>query len=133
MRVFDFMGTMASIISKYASKIGYKNINCILNHRESNKINIVMKDGTIAQILMLEPGQRAVVWSPEDFELEARSVEDEKIEILYDRDRFHAAIRYMIEDHNADIGITWQTVREYLNRYCLLDNNKNEEDLIRNE
>lgn len=133
MRAFDFMGTMASIISKYASKIGYKNINYIFRHVESNKINIMMKDGTVAQILMLEPGQRAIIWSPEDFELEARSVEDKEIEILYDRDKFHAAIRYMIEDHNADVGITWQTVREYLDRYCLLNNNKNEKDLIRNE
>lgn len=42
-------------------------------------------------------------------------------EIIYDVDKFQSALERMIFKHNADEGITWSTVSEYLNKYCRKD------------
>ena len=37
---------------------------------------------------------------------------------LYDRSKFQESLEKMIHEHDANIGISWDTVDIYLNEYC---------------
>lgn len=74
-------------------------------------------------------------WSIEDFMYQARlkegildiPVEDltikeaKKILKKYDPEKFQDALETMIHKHDAEIGITWDTISDYLEEYCLID------------
>jgi hypothetical protein len=56
----------------------------------------------------------AIIWSVEDFEMQARNTADDEWEDEYDQAKFTDALHRMIENHDADCGITWSTVSDYL-------------------
>ena len=65
----------------------------------------------------------AIAWSVEDFESVAYDielVESDHAEAtpLYDRSKFPDALRTMIRKHDANFGITWDTVEFWLNELC---------------
>lgn len=65
----------------------------------------------------------SIQWSVEDFEQRAKENNDYRLiakqEIVeYDKSKFEAALYNMICDHDANLGITWDTIDYYLDTYC---------------
>ena len=53
-----------------------------------------------------------------DFECRAEGLEEGNWEKVYDKTKFQAALDRMIDQHDATIGITWDTIDYYLDEYC---------------
>lgn len=70
-------------------------------------------------------GYRGIFWHVNDFESQAQTDEefakenDEELE--FDRGKFQTAFETMINEHDATLGITWDTVSMYLNDYCKIE------------
>ena len=60
---------------------------------------------------------RSVSWSVEDFSERARQNEGETWELIYNEKLFQETLEIMISQHDATIGITWDTIDVYL-EYC---------------
>ena len=69
----------------------------------------------------LDPNSRAVRWCVEDFEQKASEVEEVEGFVIYDRSKFSEALDCMIENHDCNWGISWETLEHYLDDYCLLE------------
>lgn len=67
-------------------------------------------------------GYRGIFWHVDDFESQAQIDEEfakeNGEELKFDRDEFQTALEKMINEHDATLGITWDTVSMYLNDYC---------------
>ena len=67
-------------------------------------------------------GYRGIFWYVNDFESQAQIDEEfakeNGEELKFDRNKFQAALEKMINEHDATLGITWDTVSMYLNDYC---------------
>lgn len=67
-------------------------------------------------------GYRGVYWHKDDFEHQAKEneeyAEEDGEELEYDRSKFEYALDIMIEQHDCNLGITWDTISDYLNTYC---------------
>lgn len=72
----------------------------------------------IARIAHLET---AIIWKVEHFEQKAKELEQKSSNELYDRNRFEKALYEMINNHNRDEGISWNTVEYYLMEFCKKD------------
>lgn len=69
---------------------------------------------------VLEPNQKAIIWSVEDFEAMAIEREGDNWEKVYDKTKFPDALHNMIRKHDAEYGITWESIKCYLYD-CLRD------------
>jgi len=139
MRVYDVMGRLVGRISNWMKRLGWKNIASI-RLGLFDEIIIGMKEGPDAMIKFLEPGQACVVWSVEDFESQAKNRWENfttdtvvngkvawkashpnatKMEDVYDPEKFEYALHSMVERHDAEYGITWDTVDIYLDDHCM--------------
>lgn len=66
----------------------------------------------------------SIQWSIKDFKYQAEISNNYKLttkrEIIeYDESKFKAALHRMIDRHDANLGITWDTINIYLNEMCL--------------
>ena len=140
MNVYTVCGRISGLTSQWMKRLGWKNIKSI-KPGLSNEIIIEMKDQPDAGIRFLEPGQACVVWSVEDFEGRAESrwesftkdIKDKdgkvlwkakfpnatKMEDVYDPEEFESALHNMVDNHDAELGITWDTVDIYLDDNCM--------------
>jgi len=80
----------------------------------------------IELVLKYRNGSRGIYWSVNDFEHIANEVECNEVgesedNTLYDRSKFAKALEDMIDGHDADNGITWYTIRYYLDEYCKIE------------
>ncbi|HAH22480.1 MAG TPA: hypothetical protein DCL77_01720 [Prolixibacteraceae bacterium] len=64
------------------------------------------------------PKQMSIVWSVDDFEQRAIVHEGYMSPAFYDRNKFSIALHEMCKDHDATIGITWDTIDYYLDKHC---------------
>lgn len=64
---------------------------------------------------------RSISWNVLDFEGRATHFQKEFPEknYIFDENKFEDALQKMIKDHDATVGITWDTVDFYLKEYCL--------------
>ena len=64
-----------------------------------------------------------VWWSTHDLEQRATEAEEQEGEgvILYDRSKFREALDAMIDDHDCNWGISWDSVDSVLESYCYLE------------
>ena len=46
---------------------------------------------------------------------------DKETPKTYDSTKFQKALELTISNHDAETGITWETLRFYLNEHCLKD------------
>ena len=69
---------------------------------------------------LLEDLKTAVIWRVEDFEAKATELEHQANCVLFNRTLFEKVLQLMIQRHNADLGISWATVEQYLQNYCKL-------------
>jgi hypothetical protein len=64
----------------------------------------------------------AIFWSVNDFESKANEIiAEDNDDIQFDKNKYEEALKKMIHDHNAEYGITWDTVHDYLVTYCQKD------------
>ena len=65
---------------------------------------------------------RQISWCIGDFESHAEHIESNYHDgkKVYDRDSFEHALDRMIDNHDATIGITWDTIGAYLDDHCRL-------------
>ena len=63
-------------------------------------------------------GYRGAYWHVDDFE---SATQDEDDDTIYDRTKFQGALEEMIHTHDANHGISWDSVRYNLNEYCKLN------------
>ena len=71
----------------------------------------------------LDDNYVAVWWSTHDLEQKATEVEEHEGEdvILYDRSKFKDALDALIDDHDCNWGITWDTLDSVLESMCRLE------------
>ena len=114
MNIFSVISSIVKNTTYFFTKVlKYKNIDSI-NTVLFNTININMKNKSIAQIRLLGPGQRCIIWSVDDFIQIAMNKEGNKWKEIYDESLFENALDNMINKHDANYGITWETVNYYL-------------------
>ena len=65
-------------------------------------------------------GFLGVYWHIDDFEMKATSLEEGELKPIYDRTKFQDSLVNMIRQHDACLGITWDTIEVYLDEYCLI-------------
>jgi hypothetical protein len=83
-----------------------------------------------------------IVWRIGDFESRALEIEarndpdfDDEVDMydseapkpkpMFDRSKFSEALGQMNRHHDANLGITWDTIDYYLNEYCKINNFEN--------
>ena len=71
-------------------------------------------------VQMYRDGFRAIWWSVDDFESRAQILEDIYVGRKYNREDFQYSLEEMLHHHDANNGITWDTIDEYLDYYCLI-------------
>ena len=64
------------------------------------------------------PMTRTISWSTEDFARIAFEKKGESWKDFYDESKFEEALDSMIDKHDPIYGITWDSVRFYLEAYC---------------
>jgi len=70
----------------------------------------------------LNPDCIQIAWCVDDFEAHAEYLESNTNngQQIYDRSKFGYALRRMCDKHDAEYGITWETIGAYLDDYCQL-------------
>jgi len=64
-------------------------------------------------------GSRAIWWGIADFESKAKDIEeDEGTENMFDRSKFADALETIIQSHDANYGIDWNTIESILYSHC---------------
>lgn len=130
MNIYKLSGEFTKFSSAFFSKLGFKNIESISKNNIYKRFELKMKDGLTAHINFGKPGVRGVYWSIRDFEIQAKknwelSVSPETNHTntawqdMYDESKFEKALDLMINDHDASLGISWETVSFWLNEICL--------------
>ena len=64
------------------------------------------------------PRNRSIVWSVEDFKMRAKNKEKSNWKKVYDKSKFKEALKMMINKHDAEIVITWETINYWLDEHC---------------
>ncbi len=67
---------------------------------------------------------RSVSWNIADFEWRANQLVDGDWKKVYNEEEFGTALYSMMENHDATVGITWDTIDHYLDEYCKHENSK---------
>ena len=80
-------------------------------------INIA-KDLQKAYDILSEYDEGSIGWSVDDFKTQAHAVYGDNWHNVLNELMFPTALRIMIQKHDADIGITWDTIEYYLEQYC---------------
>lgn len=80
---------------------------------------VIIDENEIELVERYRRGARGVFWNVLDFEDRARRAEEKEGMELYDRNLFPKALDMMIETHDANIGITWETIDFWL-EWCKL-------------
>ena len=135
MNIFKITGTTQRIFSSwFHTIIGAINIKSIESgYRE---ITINLKKGGAYKIKLYTDEEAAVVWTVDDFKYQANSnweIYKNKKEYshlkswqdFYDEEEFSGALIDMINDHDANIGITWDTISFHLDESCRKEKNEN--------
>jgi len=95
----------------------------------SKKIKLSDEENELIQ--KYKSGYRGVYWHIDDFEAQAKTIEEmhqkkynlELYPLMYDRSKFEDALYNMINKHDASLGINWTTIEVYLDTYCTLEDN----------
>lgn len=86
-----------------------------------DNFGVDLKDKGRHKIHIYPPNIKSVDWCTEDFAWLAEKGVGEYWHTYYDEDKFEYALSEMINDHDAELGITWDTVDYYLKKYCCLE------------
>ena len=100
------------------------------NSDENSEINDIINLLNQAKDYQEEKNKRSIVWSVDDFLQQAINnweSHDKSVlypsancwQDIYDESKFQNALYEMIRKHDANYGITWETIKFYLDEYCL--------------
>lgn len=103
------------------------------NSDENSEINEIVNLLIQAKNYQEEKDKRSIVWSVDDFIQQAMKrweivaflptnsiyQNTTKWQDVYDESMFENALYEMIRKHDANYGITWETINFYLDEYCL--------------
>ena len=135
--IFSLQGANGKIIKLTFDNINEDVIN-YLNDEYSDFKKLGSESIEVGEIIDLKPKNNIlpIFWSVEDFEAKAESmfndlkdcepVEFEHLdnwEQFYDKTMFPEQLERMINSHDANNGITWLTVEEYVGQ-CEIKNTK---------
>ena len=89
--------------------------------QQNKKVNLHVLISFLLDIKkeLIKIDKESIRWSIEDFQKEASYFN--KDQETYDPTKFQNALELMINNHDAETGITWETLRFYLNEHCLKD------------
>ncbi len=92
---------------------------------EHHEINEIVNLLTQAKDYQEEKDKRSIIWSVDDFITQAEQSFSKYIEArcwqdIYDESKFEEQLYEMIDNHDAEDGVSWQTIDCYL-EYCLKD------------
>ena len=85
---------------------------------EINDLGTSLEDEGGHKIHIYPPSIVPLTWSVEDFEAEAERLVGENWKDIYDESKFEYYLFEMIDNHDAECGISWSSVAFYLNQYC---------------
>lgn len=97
-----------------------------LKNYDSEAVDTIASFETIACELdraWMDNGYRSVRWHVDDFEHQAAILEDANLG-PFDSELFEDALESMIDNHDASIGINWDTITHYLLTYCKKEKNE---------
>lgn len=113
MNFYKITGQVTAACSRFMKSIGFKNIKTFeISYSDSVILKTVFGE---AEIRFNSPGTKGVYWSVDDFQCRVNEKENPS---LYDESKFENALKIMIEKHDANIGITWDTIDYYLDEHC---------------
>lgn len=128
MNVLKLHGRLQQWMATYFRlNFSYKEVADIGGYSDT-KISIIMKNKESGSIQILPPGTISITWCIDDFETKASQMEESGDKPIYDRSKFYDALHEMARKHDAEIGITWDTVQFYLDEMCELEEPEDEEE-----
>ncbi len=89
------------------------------NSDEHDEIVEIVKLLTQAKDYQEKKNKRSIVWSVEDFIYRAEQIKGTYWQDIYDKSKFEKQLYEMIDAHDANYGITWESVDYYLDECCL--------------
>ena len=101
--------------------------------KEGHPVGLIFSNFALEVLEQLDrdyvPRWKSVTWGVEDFEHQAKQKweyfttnshsDATKWQDVYDEEEFEEALEIMINKHDANYGISWDTVDFYLDEYCL--------------
>jgi hypothetical protein len=82
----------------------------------------LLKKGLLSKLKQIEDSyvlsDYSVTWGVEDFKYRAEHIEGENWREVYDESLFNEVCIQMIDEHDATIGISWDSIDVYLNDHC---------------
>lgn len=96
---------------------------------QKHKVKVIPLDFALAIVNEMATG--SIQWSVEDFRERAKSMyelyngesdeDNENWKEMYDEDKFGSALERMVDDHDCNHGITWDTIDSYLDSDCKIN------------
>jgi hypothetical protein len=117
MKTYNVMGRTTGLASGFMKRLGWKNIKSI-SLGIGDVIQYHMKDGSTAGLKFLAPGTMGIYWSVIDFQYRAEKLKGENWREFYNEEEFENALATMCDKHDANIGITWDSIDYYLDYMC---------------
>jgi len=106
---------MRELISKLdntISNLDDENLSSII-------LNVSIEELKEIKDSLIDLNKRTIIWSILDFEIQASENEGfYNRENIYDRNKFQNTLELMISEHDANMGISWDTIDIYLDQYC---------------
>lgn len=88
-------------------------------------IKVFLREVQLIEDVLEDVRRTSITWSVEDFEGRAEEKKGENWRDFYDETKFEDALESMIHHHDAEYGITWDSIDYYLDEMCI---RKEEED-----
>lgn len=88
-------------------------------------IKVFPREVQLIENILEDVRRTSITWSVEDFEDRAEEKKGENWRDFYDETKFEDALESMIHHHDAEYGITWDSIDYYLDEMCI---RKEEED-----
>lgn len=64
------------------------------------------------------PRATSITWSIEDFELRAEKLQGKRWKEVFNEELFQENLEEMINNHDANYGVAWESIDFYLENYC---------------
>lgn len=86
-------------------------------------LNSIISDYSVEGLEVIESNDDIahVTWSVKDFEHRAKELEGNEDNVKFNRENFQDALHDMIKNHDASIGICWDTIDIYLHSECKIE------------
>ncbi|MCP4254998.1 MAG: hypothetical protein GY775_16650 [Candidatus Scalindua sp.] len=105
-------------MESYEERIALSNIAKFLHKSDLEKVMSDIKKLYAYFDKQDDLRERSITWSIEDFEGRAEQMYGKEWETTYNENKFPEALKQMMRRHDANNGITWETIDVYLDMCC---------------